>query len=126
METVSSKLQSYMFGMIVWFCVFIWASVDGQIITGEPHSVPVNGTQVLAAARFAVAEFNGVNAEEQFVYRIMTITSAKIQVELTKKSRSKFQLSETNKWWYFSAGSRGNKLHPGRAAGPHRVQEKRR
>ncbi|XP_030604471.1 cystatin-like [Archocentrus centrarchus] len=65
--------------MFFWFCVFLCASVDGQM-TGEPHRVPVNDTEVLSAARFAVAEFNEVNAGEQFLYKIRMITSAKIQV----------------------------------------------
>ncbi|XP_031591014.2 cystatin-D-like isoform X1 [Oreochromis aureus] len=66
--------------MFAWFCVFVCASAAGQTMTGEPRSVPVNDTRVLTAARFAVAEFNKVNAGETFAYKTVAITSAKIQV----------------------------------------------
>uniref|UniRef100_A0A668RRE9 Cystatin domain-containing protein n=2 Tax=Oreochromis TaxID=8139 RepID=A0A668RRE9_OREAU len=68
------------FLMFAWFCVFVCASAAGQTMTGEPRSVPVNDTRVLTAARFAVAEFNKVNAGETFAYKTVAITSAKIQV----------------------------------------------
>uniref|UniRef100_A0A669CQW6 Cystatin domain-containing protein n=1 Tax=Oreochromis niloticus TaxID=8128 RepID=A0A669CQW6_ORENI len=57
------------FLMFAWFCVFVCASAAGQTMTGEPRSVPVNDTRVLTAARFAVAEFNKVNAGETFAYK---------------------------------------------------------
>ncbi|CAB1443675.1 unnamed protein product [Pleuronectes platessa] len=43
-----------------------------------PHALPVNGTQVLAAAQFAVFEFNTVNAEQQF--EVLNVTSANIHL----------------------------------------------
>ncbi|XP_059215611.1 cystatin-like [Centropristis striata] len=71
--------------MFVWFCIFVCASVGrfvtaGRRMTGQPHEVPVNSNKVLTAARFAVVEFNTANAEEQFAYKIVDITSAKIQL----------------------------------------------
>ncbi|XP_034408434.1 cystatin-like [Cyclopterus lumpus] len=71
--------------MFVWFCVVACASaaslVSGEKVkTGQPHKVPVNGTKVLRAAHFAVVEFNRANAEEQFAYKTVNITSAKIQI----------------------------------------------
>ncbi|XP_054654500.1 uncharacterized protein LOC129193827 isoform X2 [Dunckerocampus dactyliophorus] len=49
-------------------------------MTGQPRQVPVTDHQVLVAAHFAVSEFNRVNPEEHFFYRILNITSAKVQV----------------------------------------------
>nr|XP_046257945.1 cystatin-SA-like [Scatophagus argus] len=72
--------------MAVWlFCFFVCASVGGfvtaeQVMTGEPRRVPVSSARVLSAARFAVAEFNRANAEDTFAYKLVNITSAKIQV----------------------------------------------
>ncbi|XP_029305897.1 cystatin-like [Cottoperca gobio] len=71
--------------MFVCFLIFVCASagriVPAQVMTGEVHEVPVNSTIVLRASRFAVFEFNKANAaEEQFAYKIVNITSAKIQV----------------------------------------------
>ncbi|XP_023261488.1 cystatin-like [Seriola lalandi dorsalis] len=68
--------------MFVLLCIFVCASATttGQVMTGQPRKVPVNNTKVLAAARFAVVEFNRDNAEDQLAYRIVNITSAKIQV----------------------------------------------
>uniref|UniRef100_A0AAQ5YQL4 Cystatin domain-containing protein n=1 Tax=Amphiprion ocellaris TaxID=80972 RepID=A0AAQ5YQL4_AMPOC len=57
-----------------------WLVTVGQFMTGEPHSVPVNNSQVLTAARFAVVEFNKANTQERFAYKIMNITSAKMQI----------------------------------------------
>ncbi len=51
-------------------------------MTGQPRAVPVNSTEVVTAARFAVLEFNRANNEDQFAYKIMNITSAKIQVKM--------------------------------------------
>ncbi len=73
--------------MFVWFCAVVCASAGrfvaaGQVMTGQPHEVPVNSTEVVTAARFAVGEFNRANAEDQFAYKIVSITSAKIQVKL--------------------------------------------
>ncbi|XP_039994550.1 cystatin-like [Xiphias gladius] len=71
--------------MSVLFFIFVCASAGrvgntGQVMTGQPHEVQANSTKVLAAARFAVVEFNRANAEDQFAYKIVNITSAKIQV----------------------------------------------
>ncbi|XP_023119711.2 cystatin-like [Amphiprion ocellaris] len=72
--------------MFVWFCFLVcasftgWLVTVGQFMTGEPHSVPVNNSQVLTAARFAVVEFNKANTQERFAYKIMNITSAKMQI----------------------------------------------
>ncbi|XP_040906292.1 cystatin-F-like [Toxotes jaculatrix] len=71
--------------MFVLFCLFVCASAGrfenvGEVMTGQPHEVPTNSTKVLAAARFAVVEFNRANTEDVFVYEIVNITSAKIQV----------------------------------------------
>ncbi|XP_033957273.1 cystatin-like [Pseudochaenichthys georgianus] len=72
--------------MFVCFVIFVCALsgplvTANHVMTGQPHEVPVNSTDVLRAARFAVVEFNRANAaEEQFTYTIVNITSAKIQV----------------------------------------------
>ncbi|XP_047459610.1 cystatin-like [Mugil cephalus] len=72
--------------MFVWLCLIVGASAagrfltDGPVMTGQPLDVPVNSSRVLTAARFAVVEFNRANAEEQFAYKVMKITSAKIQI----------------------------------------------
>ncbi|XP_008284674.1 cystatin-like isoform X2 [Stegastes partitus] len=72
--------------MCVWVCFLVCVSVTGwfltaeQIMTGEPHTVPVNNCQVLKEARFAVAEFNKANVQEQFAYKVLNITSAKMQI----------------------------------------------
>ncbi|XP_034008327.1 cystatin-like [Trematomus bernacchii] len=71
--------------MFVCFVIFVCA-LSGPLVTahhvmtGQPHEVPVNRTDVLTAARFAVLEFNRANAAEEFNYAIVNITSAKIQV----------------------------------------------
>ena len=58
------------------------ALVDGaaQPMTGEPRVVPQNRTDVARAARFAVSNFNEANIDDIYAYRILNITSAKIQV----------------------------------------------
>ena len=71
----------------MWFWISVCASLCRVVtaqhgMTGQPREVPVNGTEVVAAARFAVVEFNRDNAEDQFAYKILNITSAKIQVTL--------------------------------------------
>ncbi|XP_034538152.1 cystatin-SA-like [Notolabrus celidotus] len=65
---------------LVLFAAFCRFSTTGQMITGKPLDVPVNSTKVLNAARFALVEFNRANTEEHFDYKIVNITSAKIQV----------------------------------------------
>ncbi|KAM6922864.1 cystatin-like [Lycodopsis pacificus] len=69
--------------MFVWFCIFVFAASGCFVstgMTGRPHKVPVNSTKVVSAAQFAVLEFNRANVEEQFAYKIVNITSAKMQV----------------------------------------------
>ncbi|KAG7216338.1 hypothetical protein INR49_021742 [Caranx melampygus] len=68
--------------MFVLLCIFVCASAAtaGKVMTGQPREVPVNNRKVLAAARFAVFEFNRANADDQLAYKIVNITSAKIQV----------------------------------------------
>ncbi|XP_049927493.1 cystatin-like [Epinephelus moara] len=71
--------------MFVWVCIYVFASAGrcvtgGHVMTGQPYEVPVNSSQVLTAARFAVGEFNRANAEDHFAYKIVNITSAKIQM----------------------------------------------
>ena len=58
------------------------ALVDGaaQPMTGEPRAIPQNRTDVVRAARFAVANFNEANIDDIYAYKILNITSAKIQV----------------------------------------------
>lgn len=73
--------------MFAWVCIFVCASVGRfvdaeQVMTGRPHEVPANSSAVLTAARFAVVEFNRANAADQFAYKIVNITSAKIQVHV--------------------------------------------
>ncbi|XP_061796383.1 cystatin-like isoform X1 [Nerophis lumbriciformis] len=69
--------------MFVWACVLYFVTFVGNsraTMTGQPRQVPVTDLGVVAAARFAVSEFNRVNPEEHFFYRIFNITSAKVQV----------------------------------------------
>ncbi|CAL8361167.1 unnamed protein product [Boreogadus saida] len=60
------------------------ALVDGaaQPMTGdgEPRAIPQNRTDVVRAARFAVANFNEANIDDIYAYKILNITSAKIQI----------------------------------------------
>ena len=58
------------------------ALVDGaaQPMTGEPRVVPQNRPDVARAARFAVSNFNEANIDDIYAYKILNITSAKIQV----------------------------------------------
>ncbi|XP_035461978.1 cystatin-like [Scophthalmus maximus] len=64
--------------MLVLLCVFVCAS-GGRVMTGEPRRVPADSAEVLAAARFAVLEFNrAVDDGEPF--EIVNVTSAKMQV----------------------------------------------
>ncbi|XP_037321973.2 cystatin-like [Pungitius pungitius] len=71
--------------LLFWWCVVLFASAGcsgdpREGMTGEPLRVPVNGTKVLRAAHFAVSEFNRVHAAERVAYKLVSITSAKIQV----------------------------------------------
>ncbi|XP_042358605.1 cystatin-like [Plectropomus leopardus] len=71
--------------MSAWFCILVFVSAGrfettGQVMTGQPLEVPVNSSKVLTAARFAVVEFNKANVEDQFAYKIVNVTSAKMQV----------------------------------------------
>ncbi|XP_051234708.1 cystatin-like [Dicentrarchus labrax] len=71
--------------MFAWFCIFVCASAGCLVaaeytMPGQPLEVPVNSAKVLRAARFAMVEFNRDNAEDLFAYKIVNITSAKIQV----------------------------------------------
>lgn len=76
------------FSMLVFvLCIFDIVSTGafetaGRVMPGQPHHVPVNNTKVLAAAQFAVVEFNRAYAEK-FYYKIVNITSARVQVKLT-------------------------------------------
>lgn len=88
--------------MFVCFVIFVCA-LSGPLVTahhvmtGQPHEVPVNSTDVLRAARFAVVEFNRANAaEEQFTYTIVNITSAKIQVKLNSLCHGQCSLNVIN------------------------------
>ncbi|XP_040033670.2 cystatin [Gasterosteus aculeatus] len=68
--------------MFFWCCVVLFASAGWSVdaaegMTGEPRAVPVNDTEVLRAAHFAVSEFN---AEQRVAYKLVSIKSAKIQV----------------------------------------------
>ncbi|XP_032363567.1 cystatin-F [Etheostoma spectabile] len=72
--------------LFVWFCVFV-SAFTGRFVTeqsppppGSYQEVPVNSTDVLEAAQFAVVEFNKANTEDMFNYAILDITSAKVQV----------------------------------------------
>ncbi|XP_032365906.1 cystatin-D [Etheostoma spectabile] len=70
----------------VWFCVFVSAFTGGFVTEQSPpppgsyQEVPVNRTDVLEAAQFAVDEFNKANTEDMFNYAILDITSAEVQV----------------------------------------------
>lgn len=50
-------------------------------MTGRPVAVPANSSDVWRAARFALSEFNRADDEDLFAYKIINITSAKIQVK---------------------------------------------
>ncbi|XP_032365445.1 cystatin-F [Etheostoma spectabile] len=72
--------------LFVWVCVFV-SAFTGRFVTGQsplppgsPQEVPVNRTDVLEAAQFAVVEFNKANTEDMFNYAILDITSAQVQV----------------------------------------------
>ncbi|XP_032366205.1 uncharacterized protein LOC116684976 [Etheostoma spectabile] len=72
--------------LFVWFCVFV-SAFTGRFVTkqsppppGSYQEVPVNRTDVLEAAQFAVDEFNKANTEDMFNYAILDITSAEVQV----------------------------------------------
>lgn len=77
--------------MFVCLCLIVGALATGrfltagQMMTGEPLDVPVNSSRVLTAAQFAVVEFNKANAEEEFAYKVLNITSAKTQVKLNTR-----------------------------------------
>ncbi|XP_031171212.1 cystatin-like [Sander lucioperca] len=69
--------------MFVWFCVLVCA-FTGRFVTEQqpllvPEEVPVTDAEVVESARFAVVEFNKANTEYMFNYKIVKITSAKIQ-----------------------------------------------
>uniref|UniRef100_A0A7N8XU84 Cystatin-F-like n=1 Tax=Mastacembelus armatus TaxID=205130 RepID=A0A7N8XU84_9TELE len=49
---------------------------------GQPTDAQVNSPQVLAAASFAVDEFNRGNLGDPFLYKIVRIKSAKVQVNV--------------------------------------------
>jgi len=74
--------------MFVWFWFVVCVFAAGRcptakhVMTGQPQKVPVNSTGVVKAARFAVVEFNRANTEELFAYKIVNITSAKMQVKM--------------------------------------------
>ncbi|KAJ3610768.1 hypothetical protein NHX12_022859 [Muraenolepis orangiensis] len=66
-------------------CVLAWfgmvaLAVAPQPMTGEPRGVPANRTDVARAARFAVANFNEANVDDFYAYKILNVTSAKVQV----------------------------------------------
>uniref|UniRef100_A0AAQ4QWW4 Cystatin domain-containing protein n=1 Tax=Gasterosteus aculeatus aculeatus TaxID=481459 RepID=A0AAQ4QWW4_GASAC len=63
--------------MFFWCCVVLFASAGWSVdaaegMTGEPRAVPVNDTEVLRAAHFAVSEFN---AEQRVAYKLVSIKS---------------------------------------------------
>ncbi|XP_034716878.1 cystatin-C-like [Etheostoma cragini] len=71
--------------LFVWFCVFV-SAFTGRFVTeqspppGDYIDVPVNRTDVLEAAWFAVDEFNKGPSIYMFNFTIVEITSAKMQV----------------------------------------------
>uniref|UniRef100_A0A3P9K6E0 Cystatin domain-containing protein n=1 Tax=Oryzias latipes TaxID=8090 RepID=A0A3P9K6E0_ORYLA len=44
------------------------------------QKVPVSSANVSTAARFAIGEFNKANTEEHYAYKILNITSARMQI----------------------------------------------
>ncbi|XP_056147421.1 cystatin-like [Lampris incognitus] len=65
--------------LFIGFCLCFVAS--GQaVMTGEPHAVPPNRTDVRREALFALREFNRDNVQDEFTYKLLNITSAKTQV----------------------------------------------
>ncbi|KAA8581244.1 hypothetical protein FQN60_002825 [Etheostoma spectabile] len=71
--------------LFVWFCVFVSAFIgrfvtEHSLVDGGFQDVPVNRTDVLEAAQFAVVEFNKLNTEDVFNYAILNTISAKMQV----------------------------------------------
>ncbi|KAA8581242.1 hypothetical protein FQN60_002823, partial [Etheostoma spectabile] len=68
----------------VWFCVFVSAFigrfVTEQQILGDPQDVPVTDPEVISSAEFSVSEYNYANTRTN--YKLVEITSAKIQVTL--------------------------------------------
>ncbi|XP_032364488.1 cystatin-C [Etheostoma spectabile] len=71
--------------LFAWFCVFVSAFADRFVTEQSPprpgsyQEVPVNSTDVVEAAQFAVVEFNKANTEDMFNYAILDITSAQVQ-----------------------------------------------
>lgn len=72
--------------MFLWLCCLLCAWSSGGCLTlglgklGQPHKVPVNSSKVLTEARYALVRFNLDNIEELFAYKIIEITSAKMQI----------------------------------------------
>lgn len=87
----NSTEATRLFKMFVWFLFFVCVFAVGRsqtskhVMTGQPQKVPVNSTGVSTAARFALVEFNKANTEEMFAYKIVNITSAKVQVKLISR-----------------------------------------
>ncbi|XP_026165662.1 cystatin-F-like [Mastacembelus armatus] len=86
--------------MFVWFIIFVCASVGyvetaARAMPGQPTDAQVNSPQVLAAASFAVDEFNRGNLGDPFLYKIVRIKSAKVQVVAGLNFFLKVQLGRT-------------------------------
>uniref|UniRef100_A0A8C9XM50 Cystatin domain-containing protein n=1 Tax=Sander lucioperca TaxID=283035 RepID=A0A8C9XM50_SANLU len=84
---IATAKQLVLIMMFVWFCVLVCAFTgrfvtEQQPLLGVPEEVPVTDAEVVESARFAVVEFNKANTEYMFNYKIVKITSAKIQVTL--------------------------------------------
>ncbi|XP_029926695.1 cystatin-like [Myripristis murdjan] len=85
---------------LIWCCIVACASAGcfvaaGQVMTGRPVAVPANSSDVWRAARFALSEFNRADDEDLFAYKIINITSAKIQVVAGIKYILEVQLGRT-------------------------------
>uniref|UniRef100_A0A3Q3N8L2 Cystatin-F-like n=1 Tax=Mastacembelus armatus TaxID=205130 RepID=A0A3Q3N8L2_9TELE len=76
----------------VWLSLIITAA---RAMPGQPTDAQVNSPQVLAAASFAVDEFNRGNLGDPFLYKIVRIKSAKVQVVAGLNFFLKVQLGRT-------------------------------
>uniref|UniRef100_A0A3B3Z6J6 Cystatin domain-containing protein n=1 Tax=Periophthalmus magnuspinnatus TaxID=409849 RepID=A0A3B3Z6J6_9GOBI len=66
--------------VLLLVCLPLCSVVTGQIMTGQPRPVSTRSEKVWRAARFAVGEFNNALSQQPFTYKILNVTSAKVQV----------------------------------------------
>ncbi|KAJ0067117.1 hypothetical protein NL108_012835 [Boleophthalmus pectinirostris] len=66
--------------LFVTLCLSVCSLTTAQTMTGQPRDISTRNSKVWRAAQFAVRDFNHAHNHQPFSYKILSVTSAKVQV----------------------------------------------